>query len=206
MVNNSKDSAFGIVYERKFKFMTIAECKNIIRGRLTPVRFFHSCMVSNEAMSLAQRYAADKKAAGIAGMLHDITKDTPADIQLQILEKNCIILDEVEKTTAKLLHAISAQALLSTEYGIDDQDILNAIRYHTTARAGMSTLEKIIYLADFVSHDRHFEGINELRHEAYTSLESGMKSALGYTINELIAKSNKIHVDTVKAWNELLMK
>lgn len=183
----------------------IERFRAILKCRLTDKRFYHSCMVSKEAVKLAEKYGCDVEKAEFAGLVHDIEKDTPTDVQLQTIEKYSIILDDVEKAAPKLLHAISGAAVLKNEHNVTDTDVLNAVRYHTTARAGMSLLEKIIYLADYISADRDYDGVEELRKTVYSSLENGMDEALRFSINELLQKEAPIHIDTVKARNELIL-
>ena len=176
----------------------------IIKAKLSEKRFTHSCNVSKEAVKLAALYGADAEKAQLAGLLHDIEKDTQGPTQLQTIEKYSIILDNVERSSPKLWHAIAGACVLRHEYDIDDEDILNAVRYHTTARAGMSLLEKVIYLADFISADRTFDGVKQLREAIYASLDTGFKAALDFSIEELVGKGAALHLDTVKARNELL--
>jgi predicted HD superfamily hydrolase involved in NAD metabolism len=178
----------------------------IIKGKLTKKRLIHSCNVSLEAVKLANLYGADTIKAETAGLLHDIEKDTPGDMQLQTIEKYSIILDNVERSSQKLWHAIAGAAVLKNEYGITDPDILNAVRYHTTGRAGMSLLEKVIYLADFISADRDYEGVEGLRTAIYASFDGGFRAALDFSINELVGKGAALHLDTVRARNELLCR
>ena len=154
--------------------MTFEEYQNFVRARLTPSRFEHSCRVAEQAAALARKYGGDEAKALTAGILHDIMKDTPKAVQLQTIEKYSIILDNVEKAAPKLLHAISGAAVVRFELKIEDPDIIAAIRYHTTARAGMSLLEKIIYLADYISADRDYEGVEGLRQAINGSLSGGM--------------------------------
>ena len=176
----------------------------ILKGKLTEKRFYHSRMVSQEAAKLAGLYGADVRKARFAGLVHDIEKDTPGPQQLQILAKYSIILDNVERMAPKLWHAMAGAAVLAHEYGVADPDIIAAVRYHTTARAGMSLLEKILYLADYVSADRDYEGVAELRQTVETSLQGGLRAALDYSVTELVGKGAPIHLDTVRARNELL--
>jgi predicted HD superfamily hydrolase involved in NAD metabolism len=185
--------------------MNINEARDIIKNRLSSERFAHSCAVSDEAIKLAQKYGGDSEKSAIAGMLHDIAKDMPLEDQLQTIKKYSIMLDNVENRTPKLWHAILGAAILEYELGIHDKDIINAVRYHTTARAGMTMLEIIIYLADFISADRTFEGVYKLRTAIYTSLQLGLRAALEFTFNELITKNSAIHLDTASARNELVL-
>ena len=116
--------------------------------------FSHSVNVAKEAKKLAKHYGADENKAEIAGILHDITKEMPKEQQLQIIIDSGIILDNVQLHAPKLWHGMSGSIVVRDELGIDDEDILNAIRYHTTGRAGMSLLEKVIFTADFTSEER----------------------------------------------------
>lgn len=186
--------------------MNIEYYMGIIKEKLSERRYLHSCSVSEEAVKLAYLYGADPEKARLAGLLHDIAKDMSKDAQLQTFTNYSIILDDVEKFSPKLWHAKAGAALLEYEYGMADGDLLNAVRYHTTARAGMSVLEKIIFLADFISADRDFDGVGELRKTIYSSLDAGMLASLDFSIAELIGKRCAIHIDTVRARNELLLQ
>jgi nicotinate-nucleotide adenylyltransferase len=179
--------------------------RELLKGRLSEKRFYHSLMVSEAAVALARQYGGDIKKAEFAGLVHDIEKDTPRDAQLQTVAKYSIILDNVEAAAPKLLHAICGAAVLKNEYHIEDTEVLDAIRYHTTARAGMSLLEKIIYLADYISADRDFDGVQDLRRTVHASLEAGMDAALEFSIRELLQKRAPIHIDTLKARNALII-
>lgn len=179
--------------------------REVIKKRLTPHRFEHSLNVSAEAVKIAKKYGGDVRKAEFAGLVHDIEKDTPPEVQLQTLHDYSIILDEVTQKSYKLYHAVSGAAVLEHEHNVTDKEILNAVRYHTTARAGMSLLEKIIYLADYISADRNYDGVENLRKAVYTSLDYGMKACLDFSIDELLGKHALIHLDTVHARNELYM-
>lgn len=185
--------------------MNIEEARKIIKGRLSNARYAHSCAVSDEAVRLAQKYNGETEKAALAGILHDIAKDMPPEEQLQTIKKYSIMLDNVENVTPKLWHAISGALIIEHELGIKDKDVIDAVRYHTTARAGMSMLEIIIYLADFVSAERTFEGVEQLRTSVYTSLQAGLRDALEFSINDLLKKNAAIHLDTVCARNELVL-
>ena len=107
---------------------------------LSEYRRIHSLNVSKEAVRLAEKYGADAEKAEIAGLLHDITKEMDDETQLKIIESGGIMLTAVEKASPQLYHAMSASVYVRTHFGIEDDDICSAIRYHTTARANMSDL------------------------------------------------------------------
>ena len=178
--------------------------QKLIKGKLSQRRYEHSCAVSAEAVRLAKKYGANVEKARFAGLIHDIEKDASGPEQLQIMEKYSIILDNVEKYSHKLWHAIAGAAVLEHEYGVDDPEIIAAVRYHTTGRAGMSTLEKVVYLADYISADRSYEGVEKLREAVNVSLDGGLRAAYDFSINELVDKGAALHLDTVRARNEMI--
>ena len=179
---------------------------DIIKGRLTERRFHHSLEVAKEARRLAEKYGADPARAYTAGLLHDILKDTAGDAQLQILKDFDILQDDVEKQAPKLWHAHSGAVFLEKVLGVEDEEIIRAVRYHTTARAGMSLLEKILYLADFTSADRDYPDVDEMRRQVEIGLEPAMEYALCYSIRDLVDQKKAIHPDTLAAYNEVVMK
>lgn len=185
--------------------MTDEQYIEILRGRLTEKRFHHSLEVAREARRLAEKYGADPAKAYTAGLLHDILKDTDGDAQLQILKDFGILQDDVEKQAPKLWHAHSGAVFLQYVLGVEDEDILTAVRYHTTARAGMSLLEKVLYLADFTSADRDYPDVDEMRRRVEIGIAPAMEYALCYSINDLVAQKRAIHPDTVAAYNDMVM-
>ena len=110
---------------------------NLIKGRMGERRFIHSVNVAKAAVKLAEIYGADTEKAELAGILHDACKEIPKDEMLQIISSGGIILDATEKASSKLWHAL-AGSVYARQLGIDDDDIVNSIKYHTTGRAGMS--------------------------------------------------------------------
>ena len=183
--------------------MTISEYEEIISSRMKSARFRHSKNVSKEAVRLAKKYGADVEKAEIAGILHDATKETPDDEQLELIERAGIEITQLERSSRKLWHAISGAAFVKVELGINDDDILNSIRYHTTGRAGMSLLEKVIFIADFTSAERDYEGVDRMRKAAEKSLEDAMLEGISFTIADLAQRKLTIAPDTFMAYNEV---
>ncbi len=184
----------------------VEQYKAIIRARLGDYRYHHSLCVADEAARLARVYGGNEQTAYTAGLLHDILKDTDRKTQLQMFEDFGILLDDVESQVTKLWHAHIGAAFLEHVLQIDDRDILNAVRYHTTGRAGMSLLEKIVFVADFTSADRDYPDVDEVRRRTAVSLEDTMIYALAYTIRDLIDRGQAIHPDTLAIYNELLLE
>lgn len=178
----------------------------ILRHRLTPARLNHSLEVAKEAERLARRWGADSAKAKTAGLLHDILKNTDSAEQLKILEEFGILLTDVERAGEKLYHAMSGAAFIEHILGVSDRDLLNAVRYHTTARAGMSLLEQVLYLADFTSADRDYPDVEIMRQKTDESREAAMMYALEYSLRDLLEQHRAIHPDTVAAYNEWCLK
>ena len=186
--------------------MTAQEAKNWIRPMLADKRYHHSLCVAKEAVRLAKRFGADPEKAELAGLLHDITKELPTEKQLKMMESFGIILTDVERRSRKVWHAMLGAAYLERECGVTDPDILGAVRWHTTGKAGMTLLEKIIFTADFVSEDRDYKGVEKLRRLAEKNLEDAMREGTSFTLAELASQSELIHPDTLTLYNSLLLE
>ncbi len=185
--------------------MTVEEYKEILQQKLTERRYYHSLCVADEAVRLAKKYGCDTEKAFFAGLLHDILKDTPGKEQLQIMAELGIIPTEIERSAPKLWHAMAGSEYLRQKFGLSD-DIVLAVRYHTTAREGMTLLEKVLYLADYTSADRNYDGVDEMRKAVEISMETAMRVALKFTIEDLSAKNLPIHPDTFMAYNEIMLQ
>lgn len=185
--------------------MNLDEYKNLIKSKMSEHRFVHSVNVSKEARKLAKIYGADAEKAAIAGILHDITKEMPVEEQLKIITDSGIILDNVQKNAPKLWHGISGSIYIKENLDINDADILNAIRYHTTGRAGMSLLEKIIFVADFTSQERTYKGISTMRKKSRKTLDEAMLYGFKFTFSDLSKRELAIHPDELACYNEIVL-
>ncbi len=178
----------------------------LIKSRMGEKRYIHSVNVSKSAVELAKRYGADVEKAELAGILHDCCKEISRDEMLQIITNGGIILDATEKNSSKLWHAIAGSVYIRDELGINDEDIINAVRYHTTGREGMSLLEKVIFVADFIGAERDYEDVDIMRKKAFENLEDAMLYGLRFTIMNLSQKELTIHINAVECYNEILNK
>lgn len=178
----------------------------ILRPRMSERRLIHSINVAKEACRLAQMYGADPEKAQLAGILHDITKETPFDEQLQIINSFGIILSDVQLSSPKLWHGISGSVYINRELEIYDKDVLNAVRYHTTGRKGMSLLEKVIFVADFTGAERDYNGVEIMREKSNRSLEEAIMFGVSFSISDLLSRSMTIDENTVSLYNEIVMK
>lgn len=184
----------------------INEYTKIIRERLSDYRFYHSLCVAESAKQLAHKYGADEEKAEAAGILHDIMKESSLEEQLEMIEKAGMTITELEKSSKKFYHQLSGAAYAKVMLGIEDREILDAIRYHTTGRAEMSLMDEIIYLADFISADRDYKDVDIMRKKVDESRAEGLLYATGYTIKSVVKKGKILHPDTVNAYNWLINK
>lgn len=183
-----------------------AEYTEILREKLTEKRFIHSLNVADSSKELAKIYGYDEEIAYTAGLIHDCCKDTPAGLQLSYLLENSAELTEIEISTPKLYHAMCGSIYIKKEFGIQNEDIINAVRYHTTGRKNMSLLEKIVFIADFISAERDYDGVEIMREKAGRSLDEAIVEGLGFTIKDLIDRGERfVHPDTIDAYNEAMM-
>lgn len=180
------------------------EYDKLLRSRLDDYRYIHSLGVAKSAKELAALYGADEEKAYTAGLLHDVMKNASPDEQLQIMEKADIILSPCEKLNQKLWHAIAGAAFLKTELNITDEEIISAVRWHTTGKAGMTTLEKTVYLADFISEDRTYPDVDEVRRLAHISLERAIVYTQKYCIQKLLSQNMIIDPSSVECYNDLV--
>lgn len=183
--------------------LTVPQVKDLLSRRLCEYRYVHSLNVADEARRLAAIYGEDEDRAYYAGLIHDAMKDVTHDSALSYMKNYGINLTELELAGTKLWHSILGADYAARFIGVTDEGIINAVRYHTTARAGMSLLEKIIYLADYTSAERSYNGVEDMRAAVDVSLEKAMKIALDFTVNDLNSKGVPIHPDTLAALNEI---
>ncbi len=183
-----------------------AEFLDIIKSRLTPKRLYHSICVAEKAKHLAEKYGADPEKAYTAGLVHDIMKNQSAEEMLKLIESDGQELTESEKAITVILHAIAGEIYLRKELGVTDEELLSAVRWHTTGKEDMSLFEKIIYVADLVSEDREYPDVNEVRQLAEENLDKTLLRGLSFTIEDNAKKYKLIHADTVKAYNYLISR
>lgn len=181
------------------------EYEEILRERLTPKRFRHSCNVMERAVELANIHGADPVKAELAGLIHDIEKNTSPKILLQSLQKSDILLSDADLVSPQLWHAPCGYLYARDVLKINDQDVLNAIRYHTTGRADMSLLEKVVYLADLTSADRDFSDIREVRHLADLDLDAALFYSLQYILGDLVKHGKPLHPDSLACYNQIAL-
>ena len=184
--------------------LTPEELRPIALSYLKPKRMPHVLGTEQEAVRLAERYGADVTKARIAALLHDCTKKLDMDEQLALCRHYGIPLDELEQKALKLLHSKTGAAIARDVFAVDDE-VYNAILYHTTGKPDMTLLEKIIYLADYIEPTRDFPGVEELRRTVYEDLDRGLLLGLTMTIDEMEEMGSPVHHMTRDA-RDYLMK
>ena len=180
-----------------------AEFFEIIKERLTPKRLYHSICVAEKAKHLAEKYGADPEKAYTTGLVHDIMKNQSVEDMLILIEGDGQALTDSEKAITVTLHAIAGEVYLRKNLGVTDEELLSAVRWHTTGKENMSLFEKIIYVADLVSDDREYPDVREVRELAEENLDKTLLRGLSFTIEDNAKKYKLIHTDTVKAYNYL---
>ena len=175
--------------------------RELLRGKLNPRRLFHSECVSECAGVLAERYGASVEKARLAGLLHDVMKNAPANEQLALMPD----ITPLELLNTKVWHQISGEAFLRQNGIVTNEEILGAVRWHTTGKAGMTLLEKTIYVADFISSDRDYKDVEVVRRLAYISLEHAILYTSRYTVNKMVSQDLLLHPATVECYNDMLM-
>ncbi len=154
------------------------------------------------AVALAKFWGVDETRARRAAILHDCTKYWALEQQLAVCEKYGIELDALERVSVKFLHAKTGAALAKYVFG-EPQEVYDAIFCHTTGKPGMTTFEKILYLADYMEPTRDFDGVEELRRLVWEDLDKAMVLGLSMTIEELLERKVPIHKNTQGTLDEL---
>ena len=162
-------------------------------------RIAHVAGCESEAVLLAMHWGEEPEKAATAGILHDITKKLGESDQLNLCRKYGIMCDNAELQNPKLLHAKTGAALAKDLFGVSDE-VVEAIRWHTTGKPDMTLLEKIIYLADYIEPTRDFPGVDKLRQLCYEDLDAAMALGLGMSLEEIRSRGAEAYQDTVEAY------
>ncbi len=175
--------------------------KKYLKAHLSAKRFTHSVNVADECRKLAIKYGEDPEKAYFAGLLHDICKEMPENEQKALVMDSGYAVCREELETRSLLHGIAGAYFVKKEFGVEDIDILNSIRFHTVGRAGMSRLEEIVYMGDLVSAERDYKDVDKMRKLAYTDINAAMLEAFAFSMKAVIKKGGVIPICTVEGYN-----
>ncbi|WP_134700105.1 bis(5'-nucleosyl)-tetraphosphatase (symmetrical) YqeK [Ammoniphilus sp. YIM 78166] len=177
-----------------------------VKEQMTDHRFTHTLGVASTAVALAERYGADQQKAELAGFLHDFCKYWDKSRMKEWIEQSDRIPDDLLRYDKELWHAPVAALVVERDLHIEDAEVLNAIRFHTSGRPGMSLLERILWLADYIEPGRHFPGVEEVRELANQDLNRALVKALGNTITFLVKQQKRIYPLTIDTYNDLVQE
>jgi predicted HD superfamily hydrolase involved in NAD metabolism len=174
-----------------------------VRTQMPERRWAHTAGVMETAVRLAERYGADPAKAELAAILHDVAKYWKIEDQKRALIESGEAGDLLEYDP-QLWHAHVGAHVARRDYGIEDPEVLDAIRWHTSGRVGMTLLDKVVCLADYMEPGRDFPGVDRIREEAGRSLDRALVLGFDSTISFLLANGRLIYPLTVMARNDLI--
>ena len=191
---------FGLYHDdavKEVKFMLSVETmQEKLQSAISVKRYIHTLGVADEAVKLAEIYGTvqDQQKARVAGLLHDCAKDYPESMRQRFCKEYKVKTDEIMNKQTDLIHPFLGAEVAKREYQVMDEDVLNAIRFHTTGRPNMSLLEKIVFIADYIEPNREkFGGLEEARRLAYLDLDKAMAYILENTIEYVKARGRLLH-------------
>lgn len=171
-----------------------------VQMHMSEKRFKHVLGVEEAAVALAEKYGASPEKASIAALTHDYAKERPDEEFQLVIRRDGFDLDLLNWNNA-IWHGIVGADFVQRELGIDDEEILNAIRLHTTGAAEMTLLDKIIYVADYIEPGRDFPGVKEAREIAMTDLDGAVAYETKHTLAHLIETEKPIYPKTIETYN-----
>lgn len=174
-----------------YRNLPMQKLEQVVIGLLNPNRVKHVLGCRDTAAELAKVWGADVTDAARAGLLHDITKALDGPLQLTLCAEYGKVLDEFSEKNPKTLHALTGSMVAERIFG-ENEAVVKAIESHTTGKRAMNTLEKIIYVADYMEPNRDFPGVEELRRLAYTDLDGALKLGLEMTLAMLRQQKRQI--------------
>ena len=180
------------------------EIEKYLKSKLTPERYTHVLSVRGLALDLAKKYGADLRKVNLAVLLHDCAKWMSTSKLYEAAANHRIQLDDIERHNPSLVHAPIGAMLAVSHFDVDNPEILNAIRIHTTGSGKMTLIDKILYVADFAEPKRNHMEAHSARELAYQDLNKAVFEVSRYKIEHLLAKGVLIHPHTIDAYNRTL--
>lgn len=174
-----------------------------VKSQMPVKRWTHTQGVMETAAILAHRYGADPVRADLAAILHDYCKYWPVEEQAKIIREHDLPQDLLQYNK-ELWHSHAGAYIANTKFGIEDEEVLDAIRYHTSGREHMTLLDKVVCLADYMEPGRDFPGVDHIRELAETSLNKALIAGFDSTIGFLIRQGKRIYPLTILTRNNLL--
>jgi nicotinate-nucleotide adenylyltransferase len=181
-----------------WKNLPMEELEKVVISLLNPNRVNHVLGCRDTAVALAKHWGANVEDAARAGILHDITKAIDGPLQLTLCEAYGKILSEFSRKYPKTLHALTGSLVAQRIFG-ENEEVVSAIEWHTTGKADMTLLQKIIYVADYMEPCRNFPGVEKLRELAYTDMDAALKLGLEMTLEHLKKQGNEVSPESREA-------
>lgn len=183
--------------------MTEQKARRLAKKRLSAKRYQHTLNVRRMAVKLAKRWGADPEKAALAALLHDTAKELPREEMLQILNDNAIMAENAQNRPSPVWHGICAAILAQTQWGVEDEEVLSAIRCHTTGKPGMSLLDEIVFLADMTSAERDYPEVDYLRRLEKKDIHQAIREALEMNLHWLEESGKPVDEETRAALEDL---
>ena len=184
--------------------MDLKQAKELVRSRLSDKRYEHTINVKKMAVKLAKHYGTDPEQAALAALLHDAAKELPKDEMRAIMQAYPEYAQGGEARPTPVWHGICAAILARTEWGVTDEAVLSAIACHTAGKAGMTQLDKILYLADMTSAERDWPGVEKLRKLELKDLDAAMLAALKQTNDFVLSQGKPLDSMSKAAYEDIL--
>ena len=163
-------------------------------------RYIHTLGVEQTAMMLAKHFGENVEKAQLAAILHDLAKFEPEE-QMRAIVREHHLGDHLVMWGGEILHGPVAAWRAKNELNITDEDVLNAMRFHTTGRAAMSNLEQIVFIADMIEPNRKFPGVDQLRNIATEDLQQALKACIKHSLSFLVSTEQPIHTQSIECYN-----
>ena len=181
-----------------WKNLPMEDLEKVVISLLNPNRVNHVLGCRDTAVDLARRWGADETDAARAGILHDITKAIDGPLQLTLCDAYGKILSDFSRKYPKTLHALTGSLVAQRIFG-ENEEVVSAIEWHTTGKADMTLLQKIIYVADYMEPNRNFPGVESLRALAYTDMDAALKLGLEMTLEHLKRQGAEVSPESREA-------
>ena len=191
-----------IEYTGKYTSLTREDIIEEVRARLSKKRFEHVLRVELTALELAEKYDIDREKTSIAALLHDVAKEEPDSEMRDLVISENLDLDLLQYGS-QIWHAPDGAEQARRDFEIIDEEILNAIKYHTIGTPDMTDVEKVVFVADYIEPGRNFDGVKKARKLADKSLDRVIQYKIKDTIVDLVARKKKIYpkaIDSYNAW------
>ena len=176
-------------------------CERKLQSALSLERYIHTMGVVKAAKKLSETYNADIEKSSFAALLHDCAKDYPSDMKLRFCREYHISIDDIMKKNIDLVHQFLGAEVAKREYQVEDEEIIDAIRYHTTGKPKMTLIGKIVFTADYIEEGRKkFDSLDKARELAFNNIDKAVAFILKETINYVKIKNKALHPLSLEAY------